>query len=202
MKFLAASFAVTLAACAPAVSLAASVASSSVPEVLDFDSWAALFHKQYCSEAAEADARAAFDANVRFIQQHNAEADAGARSFRCGVNQFSDLTSEAFRAQHLASPFEVRSEEDRKVAALKLPVGGVAKATIDWRPTAVTPVKDQVRLGVGMHTAVSGEGCAVGRLLSWGSWVVDARRWHCDTVYVPVSAAWRSMCTYSLEPTL
>ena len=65
------------------------VATGELAEVVPWTVFKTTFNKTYCSDALETAARAAFDANVAFIQQHNAEEDAGLHGYRCGVNQAS-----------------------------------------------------------------------------------------------------------------
>ena len=100
-----------------------------------------MFERDYDAEERERRQQVYAD-NLAMIQQHNAEADAGAHNFRLGVNQFSDMTSAEWAAYALSpTPFPVKPESERNVVELPVPA---PDATIDWREKgAVTPVKNQ-----------------------------------------------------------
>lgn len=94
----------------------------------------------------ESSKRAAFDVNVAAIVAHNTLADAGVKTYRLGVNEFSDLTEEDFATHYLDAGYKARkaaSSADR--ATREVWLGGIANpATLDWRTKgAVTQVKNQ-----------------------------------------------------------
>ncbi|KAJ6834249.1 oryzain alpha chain-like [Iris pallida] len=90
-----------------------------------------------------------FRENLRFVDEHNAAADGGERSFRLGMNKFADLTNEEYRRRFLGVRREGRrlrsgpgSDRYRAGAGDKLP------ESVDWRKEgAVAPVKDQGSCG-------------------------------------------------------
>ncbi|WOL17466.1 oryzain alpha chain-like [Canna indica] len=91
-----------------------------------------------------------FRDNLRFIDAHNADADAGVHGFRLGLNRFADLTNEEFRATYLGTRSRgsaarpVRAASDR----YRLRDGEELPASVDWREKgAVAPVKDQGNCG-------------------------------------------------------
>ncbi|PNT62012.1 hypothetical protein BRADI_5g24027v3 [Brachypodium distachyon] len=84
-----------------------------------------------------------FRDNLRYVDQHNAAADAGLHSFRLGLNRFADLTNEEYRDTYLGvrtKPVRERRLSGRYQAAdnEELP------ESVDWREKgAVAKVKDQ-----------------------------------------------------------
>ncbi|KAG1363324.1 oryzain alpha chain [Cocos nucifera] len=92
-----------------------------------------------------------FRENLRFIDQHNAAADAGVYSFRLGLNRFADLTNEEYRSTYLGvrtagsrrrRSSAAGSDRYRYLSSDDLP------DSIDWREKgAVAEVKDQGSCG-------------------------------------------------------
>ena len=104
-----------------------------LPEVMSFADWKITFERKYADAEDEAFRARAFADNVKRIQHHNAH---GSKSYRLGVNKFSDLTPEEFRTQYLqtsvmAAPAR-RNETDAWLNTTDL------GSTIDWR----TKVRD------------------------------------------------------------
>ncbi|KAJ3695967.1 hypothetical protein LUZ60_001344 [Juncus effusus] len=90
-----------------------------------------------------------FKENLKFIDQHNAEADAGNHSFRVGLNRFADLTNEEYRKRYLGLKPVRRPASERKVTGrYELLEDSSIPDSIDWREKgAVTAVKDQGSCG-------------------------------------------------------
>ena len=111
-----------------------------LPELMSFQDWAATF-----SRTTARNKQHVFEANLRLIRSHNAEADRGLHTYRLGVNQFSDLT-QAEWAAHVLSPVAMPLKEESERNVVLLP--NTPLADIDW-PTkgAVTPVKNQGHCG-------------------------------------------------------
>ena len=85
-----------------------------------------------------------FKRNVKWIQKQNAKHDAGLTSYRAGVNQFSDLTTEEHKAHNNLSKLPPKTEFN--LLETFIPIA--PDATIDWRAQgAVTDVKDQGQCG-------------------------------------------------------
>ena len=86
-----------------------------------------------------------FKANVGFIESFNAKN----HKFYLGVNQFTDLTNEDFKA--------TKANKGYKPSMERMPTGfryenvsfDALPATVDWRTKgAVTPIKDQGQCGM------------------------------------------------------
>jgi hypothetical protein len=84
-----------------------------------------------------------FRDNLRYIDEHNAAADAGVHSFRLGLNRFADLTNEEYRSTYLG----VRSKpaRERKLSTrYQADDNEELPESFDWREKgAVVEVKDQ-----------------------------------------------------------
>lgn len=90
-----------------------------------------------------------FKDNVRFIDAHNAEADAGHHSFRLGLNRFADMTNEEYRAVYLGTrPAGHRRKARFGSDRYRYNAGEELPESVDWRDKgAVTAVKDQGSCG-------------------------------------------------------
>ncbi|XP_008796470.2 oryzain alpha chain-like [Phoenix dactylifera] len=92
-----------------------------------------------------------FRDNLRYIDQHNAAADAGEYSFRLGLTRFADLTNEEYRSTYLG----VRTAGSRRSRnstvdsnRYRFRSGDDLPDSIDWRDKgAVAEVKDQGSCG-------------------------------------------------------
>lgn len=117
--------------------------SQDIPEQMEWEAWKSLFGKSYPTDAEEKLRSEHFAATLAFVKQHNAEADAGRQSFRTGVNIFSDLSKEEFRAQYLDTAYT-----PKRMAPERVLDATAAPSTVDWRSKgAVTPVKNQGSCG-------------------------------------------------------
>ncbi|XP_024533602.1 low-temperature-induced cysteine proteinase [Selaginella moellendorffii] len=130
---------------------AAAMAGSSDSDLSgEYASWCAKFGKECASSNSLGDRRfETFKENFRYIEEHNR---AGKHSYRLGLNQFSDLTSEEFRQRFLGlrpdlidSPvlkMPRDSDIEEGFQNVDLP------ASVDWRKHgAVTAPKDQGSCG-------------------------------------------------------
>ena len=119
----------------------AGVSSAGTGTKVMFDAWRAEHGKSYTSEAEEARRLAIFQANVDYINAHNAR---GSSSIVLATNQFSDLTREEFRAGYLG---RLHTQDVSRATGDEPPASGgpaVAPEAVDWvRRNGTTPVKNQ-----------------------------------------------------------
>ncbi|GJN26220.1 hypothetical protein PR202_gb14134 [Eleusine coracana subsp. coracana] len=105
--------------------------------------WMVRHGKAYNAIGEEEQRYQVFKDNLRYIDAHNAAADAGVHSFRLGLNRFADLTNEEYRAAYLG----VRTKPTRERKVTNRYHAGDSDAlpdSVDWRTKgAVAEVKDQ-----------------------------------------------------------
>jgi len=101
-------------------------------------------HNKQFGSIQEHDARRAiFAENLRLINRHNAEYEAGLHTFTVGVNEYADMTTaefvREFNGLHV-SPYETKHRHQHN--------GAEMPAEVDWRTKGyVTPVKNQAQCG-------------------------------------------------------
>lgn len=87
-----------------------------------------------------------WEANVKFVNKHNAEAEAGVHTYTVEVNKFADLTSEEFRSMY--NGFNLTKVMKSEAGIPYLKNGLKNPDSIDWRTQGyVTPVKNQAQCG-------------------------------------------------------
>jgi hypothetical protein len=112
-----------------------------------YDEWMSRHGKAYNAIGEEERRYQVFRDNLRYIDQHNAAADAGVHSFRLGLNRFADLTNEEYRATYLG--VNNRPQRERKASARYHADDNEALPdSVDWRTKgAVAEIKDQGSCG-------------------------------------------------------
>ena len=126
--------------CLCSLVLAARELSDDLSMVARHDSWMVQYSRLYKDATEKAQRFEVFKDNVGFIESFNAEN----RKFYLGINQFTDLTNEEFKA--------TKANKGYKPSLERVPTGfryenvsfDALPATVDWRTKgAVTPIKDQ-----------------------------------------------------------
>lgn len=86
-----------------------------------------------------------WEQHLRYIRQHNLEADLGQHSFTMGINEYSDLTDQEYRTYMTG----LSTRNVTSTGVLFLDPGNVAMPEkMDWREKGyVTPVKNQAQCG-------------------------------------------------------
>jgi len=111
--------------------------------------WMATHGRAYNAIGEEERRYLVFRDNLRYIDAHNAAADAGVHSFRLGLNRFADLTNDEFRAAYLSGAGVVRGGRNA-AAGERYRYDGVEALpeSVDWRQKgAVAPIKNQGQCG-------------------------------------------------------
>ncbi|KAL2099337.1 hypothetical protein ACEWY4_005817 [Coilia grayii] len=133
-----------------AASLAVVSCASLSLEDLEFHAWKLKFGKVYSSPEEEAWRKDIWLSTRRRVLAHNILADQGIKTYRMGMNQFSDMDRKEYRvllgdltpSNVTLSPPEHSEMVLRHKLSAKLPVA------VDWRLTGcVTDIKDQGHCG-------------------------------------------------------
>ena len=128
----------------------ASMAASSrtispVPMSVRHEQWMAQYGRVYKDAAEKAHRFKIFKDNVQYIESVNR---VGNRKYKLGLNQFTDLTNEEFKASR--NGFKPKPSHASRTATSSFRYANVtaAPASMDWRTKgAVTPIKDQGQCG-------------------------------------------------------
>ncbi|TPP67277.1 Cathepsin L [Fasciola gigantica] len=104
-----------------------------------------MYNKEY-NGVDEAHRRNIWEENVKHIQEHNIRHDLGLVTYTLGLNQFSDMTFEEFKATYLR---EISRASDMLSHGIPYEANDRAlPESIDWREFGyVTEVKDQGQCG-------------------------------------------------------
>ncbi|XP_060653849.1 procathepsin L-like [Drosophila nasuta] len=118
-------------------------------EVLDaeFELFKVEHEKSYDNEYEEQLRLQIFRDNKKLIDRHNKRYSAGEKTYKMGVNKFTDLTSKEFKRLMLTSLNTNHSQEGFDYIYNPSAKDSLPKS-IDWRSSgAVNPIKDQGRCG-------------------------------------------------------
>ncbi|XP_062378391.1 procathepsin L-like [Sardina pilchardus] len=133
-----------------AASLAVVSCASLSLEDLEFHAWKLKFDKSYSSAQEEAHRKDIWLSQRRQVLTHNILADQGTKTYRMGINQFSDLNSEEFHQNVLLRNMIPDEALPHRGSFTSTPKGGAVKLpdAVDWREKGcVTDVKDQGQCG-------------------------------------------------------
>ncbi len=135
MKFI---ILVALIACASAASI------FDVTMDVHWSNYKAVHGKNYGKE--ETVRRLIWEANMKYINQHNEEADNGVHTFTLAMNKYGDMTSEEFGAMY--NGYNKTGELKKTQGQVYKLSGSANPDSVDWRTQGyVTPVKDQGQCG-------------------------------------------------------
>ncbi|KAF8029603.1 hypothetical protein BT93_E2124 [Corymbia citriodora subsp. variegata] len=116
------------------------------------EQWMAQYGRTYKHPEEKEKRRAIFKKNLLFIEEFNAS---GNRTFKLGVNQFSDLTDDEFVRRptgYLASK-QLKSPRNASLSQ-RYPTGDVPES-IDWvEKGAVNPIKDQGQCSENLNVLI------------------------------------------------
>jgi len=121
------------------------IGASSANLLLDseWENFKVAHNKQFGSIQEHDARRAIFAENLKLINRHNAEYEAGLHTFTVGVNQYADKTNAEFVREF--NGFQMSSAENKhqhQHSGVGLP------KSVDWRKEGyVTPVKNQAQCG-------------------------------------------------------
>jgi len=109
-----------------------------------FQDWTSQHGREYVDDAEKERRFKIFAENLEYIEKFN---NGGKKSYKLGLNPFSDLTEEEFIASHTG--LKLNSSQPRSSSATYLSVDDNVPESLNWREKgAVTPVKDQGRCGM------------------------------------------------------
>uniref|UniRef100_A0A8C9MMF6 Cathepsin L n=1 Tax=Serinus canaria TaxID=9135 RepID=A0A8C9MMF6_SERCA len=105
------------------------------------------WHKKDYHEREEGWRRVVWEKNLKMIEIHNLDHALGKHSYKLGMNQFGDMTTEEFR-QLMNGYIHKKSERKYRGSQFLEPNFLEAPRSVDWREKGyVTPVKDQGQCG-------------------------------------------------------
>lgn len=130
--------------------LAALIACASAASIFDvtmdvhWSNYKTVHGKNYGKE--ESIRRLIWEANMKYINQHNEEATNGVHTYTLAMNKYGDMTSEEFGA--MFNGYNKTGEIKQRLGQAYKLSGSANPDSVDWRTQGyVTPVKDQGQCG-------------------------------------------------------
>jgi len=111
-----------------------------------WETWKQTHGKHYAVEE-EAKRQYIWNQNLKYVTQHNREADEGMHTFRVGMNKFADMDNDEWRS--VMVPHRPRTSPPKYDAVYKPnPSNDVTTTYLNWADQGyVTPIKDQGQCG-------------------------------------------------------
>ncbi|MEE6459603.1 hypothetical protein FKM82_000665 [Ascaphus truei] len=110
-----------------------------------WDLWKTWHTKSYALKE-EGWRRMVWEKNLKKIEMHNLDQTLGKHTYRLGMNQFGDMTTEEFR--QLMNGYQNKKSTKARGSIFLTPSFFQAPKSVDWRTKGyVTPVKDQGSCG-------------------------------------------------------
>uniref|UniRef100_H2ZK40 Cathepsin L.1 n=1 Tax=Ciona savignyi TaxID=51511 RepID=H2ZK40_CIOSA len=114
----------------------------------EWEEWKTLYGKSY-EPAEEAKRQYIWLENLKYVTQHNLEADEGKHTYRVDTNKYADLSNDEWR--ELISSQVTRPANQMSFCNMTYSTSNdrvIAPTSVDWRKKGfVTPVKDQKQCG-------------------------------------------------------
>ena len=136
------------------ISLALLVVSASAASNFDgsldsyWNQFKAHHGKKYSNGEEEAKRRLIFESNVKYINQHNMEADVGKHSYWLKMNKYGDMTAQEFVRTMNGFNMTRTMKKSANSPRFLAPLNSKVPDSVDWRTQGyVTPIKDQGQCG-------------------------------------------------------
>ncbi|GAB6029471.1 hypothetical protein CHUAL_005225 [Chamberlinius hualienensis] len=111
----------------------------------EWESFKSKFNRKYGSATEEAFRKKIFLNNKKLIDQHNQRFEEGKSTFKMGVNQFADLTTQEYASRYNGVKVPADFKTNKKLGT---PAPQATALDVDWRTSGcVTGVKDQGQCG-------------------------------------------------------
>jgi cathepsin L len=104
--------------------------------------------KSYPTVEEETKRRLTWEANLKYINQHNMEADVGKHTYRLKMNKYGDMTGQEFARTMNGFNMTRAMKKSSNVPTFMKPSNVKIPDSVDWRTQGyVTPIKDQGQCG-------------------------------------------------------
>ncbi|GAB6029475.1 hypothetical protein CHUAL_005229 [Chamberlinius hualienensis] len=111
----------------------------------DWETFKVKFNRSYISATEEAFRKKIFLNNKKIIDQHNQRFDEGKTTFKMGINQFADLTTQEYTSMFNGVKAPADFKTNKKLGK---PLPQATAVDVDWRTSGCVPaVRDQGQCG-------------------------------------------------------